>query len=468
MKCFAGIDIGSTNIKLVLVNEEGEVYYTTSFTTPYVQKTLKYFDLLAIDRIVDELMKQAKSIGNLVSVAFSSVGESVVPVRNGKAIGNPLYHGENRATSNTNERKIISRYSSYDKTGIISSGLLSLDKILWFYRNSLERPDCFLPISSYQVYRKTGCTAWCYSQASRSNAYMVSEKNWNTGLLEAIGIESPGELGPTGMFCGEKEGIIYGLGGHDHITGLYGLYCITTSSELILDSMGTSSMVALLTNKPFTISSTYNPLGGGVVNGFKEDQYIVFRGLHLYGAIPAFWMNAFKCESTDENFDRINQQIMENEEAPLAFTMRVGGNYYNDGRLERGQIEYMYIDRDVGIDRYIESAYAYNILKTVQLVKTIDFLSDDPAVPYYSSGASISNDLFMNIKTTALNRQNICPNIKEISALGAACAGIQASGELEVFDQMYERTDKNKKIFPDQKFSNYVHKAISSYKNLDF
>ena len=467
-KCFAGIDIGSTNIKLVLVNEEGAVIHSASCPTPYVYDPLKYFDLLAIDRIVDELVNQAKLLGKLVSVAFSSVGESVVPVKNGKALRNPLFHGEPGATSNLRERTIISKYSTYSKTGILPNAFLAIDKILWDYRNNYERPEFFLPLSSYQVYRKTGCTTWCYSQASRSNAFVVFSKEWNTELFEALGIESPGELGPYGMYCGEKEGIIYGLGGHDHITGLYGLFCITKSTELILDSMGTSSMVALLTNKPVTINSTYDSFGGGIVNGFNEGQYIIFRGLYMYGAIPAFWMKHFNYETADEDFYRVNQQILKNEGAPLAFTIRIGGNFYNDKRLKRGEIEYINIDDEVDIDRYVESAYAYNILKTMQLVKSIERFTDKSKVPYYCAGASINNDLFMNLKAASLNRPLICPNIKEISALGAACAGIQAAGELKIFDSMNERLSQSNKILPDQKFSGYVQKANKSYNTLEF
>lgn len=467
MKCYAGIDIGSTNIKLVVVDEKGDLCHKAISLTPYIQDSYRYFDVQAIDKVVDGMIAHAKSFGRLVSVSFSSVGESVVPVKHGRALGNALFHGE-LTKPTKEEEKIISRFSQYEKTGVISNGLLSLEKILWHRRNSVEKPECFLPFTSYQVYRKTGCSTWCYSQASRSNAYLVADKRWDYELLEALGIDAPGELGPHGMYCGEKDGILYGLGGHDHISALYGLFKITGTSEFFLDSMGTSNMVALLLNKSPAVQSTYNPLGGGIVNGFDEGQCILFRGLPLYGGFLAHWMGQFGYTATDENIHAVNKQIVENKEKELAFTAVIGGNFYYDNQLNLREIKYLRIEKKCSIDRYIESVYAYNTMKTVQLVTDLESFSSDAAIPYYCVGAAASNTLLMGMKATALSRPIMCPDVGEVSAVGAVCAGVEAAGERVVFDCMKEKLASGNTFIHNERYAVFVNKARDSYRSVSF
>lgn len=467
MKCYAGIDIGSTNIKLVVIDEKGDLCHKAISPTPYIQDSYRCFDVQAIDKVVDGMIEHAKPFGRLISVSFSSVGESVVPVKDGRALGNAVFHGE-LTQPTKEEEKIISKFSQYEKTGVISNGLLSLEKILWHHRNNAEKPEQFLPFTSYKVYRKTGCSTWCYSQASRSNAYMVAEKRWNYELLEALGIDAPGELGPHGMYCGEKDGILYGLGGHDHISALYGLFKITGTSEFFLDSMGTSNMIALLLNKPLAVQSTYNPLGGGIVNGFDEGQSVLFRGLPLYGGFLAHWMKRFGYTVTNENIRAINRQIVENKEKALAFTAIIGGNFYHNKQLKLRDIEYPRIENNCSIDRYIESVYAYNTMKTVQLVTDLGSFSNNAAIPYYCAGAATSNEVLMGMKATALRRPIICPDVGEVSALGAVCAGVEAAGEREVFDYMKEKLASGNTVIPSERYAAFVNKARDSYRSVSF
>lgn len=45
---------------------------------------------------------------------------------------------------------------------------------------------------------------------------------------------------------GVKTGIVYGLGGHDHYVGLYAVRKLYGSSDLFYDSMGSSSVLAMV------------------------------------------------------------------------------------------------------------------------------------------------------------------------------------------------------------------------------
>jgi len=56
MKCYAGIDIGSTNIKLVVIDEKGDLCHKAISPTPYIQDSYRCFDVQAIDKVVDGMI----------------------------------------------------------------------------------------------------------------------------------------------------------------------------------------------------------------------------------------------------------------------------------------------------------------------------------------------------------------------------------------------------------------------------
>jgi Sugar (pentulose and hexulose) kinases len=264
VECFVGIDIGTTNCKALIVNEEGRLIKTLSRKTQY--KTIggiQFFDLAEICAFVDDAESEATTLGKLRSVGFSSVGESTVPVsKEGKALFDPVLWSEQSVTANEEEADFIVRENTFSRIGISQNGLLALDKILWFCRNYPEiakKADCYLPLTSYLVFRKTNQAAWDYSQALRSNAFLVHERCWDENLLSHFGLKPFGRLCPMGTAIGEKNGVVYGLGGHDHITGLYAIHSLMAEKEssFFYESMGTSAVLTLClgeNEKSFSLS----------------------------------------------------------------------------------------------------------------------------------------------------------------------------------------------------------------------
>lgn len=475
MRCFAGIDIGSTNIKCLSLNENGDIVYSKSLGTPILTlRGLKYFDIGKVDEIVDVFFKELKQIGTLVSVSFCSVGESVVPVKAGKSLENPLFWDEVIATSTTEERKIINHYAPFAVTGIKDNGLLSLDKILWCRRNAssnFEEADYFLPMASYQIYRKTGVVCWDYSLASRTNAYSPFTRQWQFPLLQKLGLEKLfGEIAPMGSICAEHDNIVYGLGGHDHITGLFGLYTILGEEQFIFDSMGTSSNITLVTTNLAAIqgNKTYSECGGGIVNGFIENQFIVMRGLRRYGSLISFWMKHFGLSSTDEAFKTINQEILKKIDDPLAFIMAVGGNFFESETLGNSQVNYYQLSLEATASQFVKSTYLYNALKTEQIIKNLIEFKGKGDLHHYCGGAAIKNNLFMEYKATTLGTQIHALDLHEICAFGAVCSGIIAAKANNVLETLRERFVQKKTFNPNPLLSDSITEGRKRYSTINF
>lgn len=472
MKYFAGIDIGSTNIKILVIDEDGAVVYTASSFTPIVyEKGLKCFDLKALDTSIDMFIGQAQAEcpGRLVSVSFSSIGETVVPLgAGGEVLYNPLFWDEKNASPTKEEMDIINGNTSYSIDGVSVNGLMmSLEKILWYerqFRYTKTHASLYLPLASYEVYRKTGYGYWDYSLASRSHAYNVFKKEWNHGLLDKLGLPEPGGLHQMGTYAGCADGITYGLGGHDHDIGLFGLYSILGFESFLFDSMGTSSTVSIITSDIESIKGNKTELNsnGGVINGFKEGQFVVFRSCSKYGSILSFWMQRFGFKPDDDGYKEINRLISNAVDGKLAFLMRCGGNFLDPSILARNEMDIHRLNITMPAEYYVKSAYLYCAMKTRNIVDNLTSFSSHGDSGYYIGGAAIGNELFMRYKASMLNRQLKHVPVKEICALGAVCSGIIASGNENVLPAIAERfkveaVDPNEALAPD------ISSAIKEY-----
>ncbi len=471
MRCFAGIDIGSTNVKILVLNEDGAVVYTASSSTPKdFASGYKCFDIKALDSIIDCYISEAASgkYGKLCSVSFSSVGETVVPIDENGAIENPVFWDEFKARPSDEELRLIGEKMDFSIAGVSSNGLMmSLEKILWYKARFRERgikAIHYLPLASYQIYRKTGHACWDYSLASRSHVYNVYKKEWHYSLISELGLESPGDICPMGSYAGSADGIVYGVGGHDHDMGLFGLYCIFDSVPFVFDSMGTSSTVSIITDDEDRIGNVFSRNSGGIINGFKDNQYIVFRGCSQYGAILSFWMRRFGLAPDDAGYSRINSMIP--GDGKLAFIMRCGGNYLEPSILRRNEIDMHIMDLNADAGYFIKSGYLYCAMKTRDILQNLlQYASVAPS--YYVGGAATGNELFMRYKASILGRTLHSIPIKEICAFGAVCSGAKAAGDEALFKTLAERT-ACRRIEPDEALSKDVSSAMESYKEYAF
>ena len=90
-RVYLGVDIGTTNTKVLILGENGEVTNIHRMSSP--REIVNGVEYLKIDRIegfVRECMRTASQSGKVEGIAFSGIGESVVPVSDGKALSNPL------------------------------------------------------------------------------------------------------------------------------------------------------------------------------------------------------------------------------------------------------------------------------------------------------------------------------------------------------------------------------------------
>lgn len=469
MDGFLGVDIGTTNSKAVLVGEDGDILEVWKAMTP--QFTINgrcYFDMDLIETFADTCTEKAKSQCHLRSISFSSVGESVIPIKDGTKLAMPLVWHEKTNEITARQQQIINQYGRFEYTGVHGGTTYSIFKILWMSEHGLqEKPDMWLPISSYLIYRKTGIARWDSSQAGRSYVYNIHQQKWNVSELDELGVKLPEAIGQIGDFCGSKEDIVYGLGGHDHYMGLYAIRKLYGESNLFYDSMGSSSVLALIMPdkaRKLRGKATYNPLGGCLVTGFEGDEYIVSRALDYYGRILDCFVSVSGKKTESSLFDSINRQLVELPEIKRLCRIMCPMDYGKYSNEAEG-INLSEVKEGITLPELILSGYLYMVLGTKRLYEDLTRFCENTQneMPYFTGGGIIRNELFMQLKAAALGREMKVLELSEISGLGAAISGMCASKEDKALKQMKEKLLKGNIYYPQKKYEAYIMEMKKRY-----
>ena len=209
---FAGLDVGTTGVKAIVVNGKGEVmasaYQNYPLLTPH--EGWCELDPDAIWEASKKVLSEVASVpGGFESIAVSSHAQAVVPI---DKMGRTLYPFISTVDTRTKAeldywRLNHDEWRLYQRTGLPFSAIYTVNKILWLRSN---RPDVFsqavrfLCVQDFLNWKLTGRAAIDYSLASRGMLFNVREKKWDEEILEIAGLkpEMLSELVPSGEMVG--------------------------------------------------------------------------------------------------------------------------------------------------------------------------------------------------------------------------------------------------------------------------
>lgn len=473
MDGYIGIDIGTTNSKCIIVDACGDIARLYTEKTPkHTINGMEFFDITKIDRLVDVFLQRAQSEYTVRSVCFSSVGESVVPISDGKPLYDCPVWNVTAITSTAEQRKAMEPYCGFSATGFVPNGLCSLDKMLWMREHI---PGCsearyWLPITAYEVYRKTGRAIWDYTQAARSYMFDVHKKSWIAPLLETFGLEPPGELSCMGTPIEAPDGIVYAVGGHDHMVGLYGIETIFSDSKrtqpLFYDSMGTSAVLTMITGSQqtndYSGDKTFNPTGGSILPGFMDRSFIITRSFRMFGSLLAYIMRLGGKSPAASEFNIMNE-IIRKTNPGLGCLITCDGDFIL-GTTGTKEVNFLRLQPDTGLPELLHSLYLYLAVLTGFMKENLTrFIDVSSPVPFVAGGGITSNDLFMRYLATACEMPVSVLPTTEISALGAVSAGIHGYGDINMMKKLRELKQKSTQYQPDEGLEKQIRNAKELY-----
>ena len=329
---YAGIDLGSTNIKVALYDENLTLIDRQSRPVVYIRDNgfvefdaLKYAEDLA-GLLAD--MTKANGIKQLTEMAFTGQAESLVVLDGeGKPLMNAISWMDERSTEECEElAKQFDAATCEAVTGQMAVlPTWPATKILWLKHNRpeiYEAAATYMLLKDYVVYYLTGVKKADMSIATFSFYFDIYNKHYWQEMLSAIGVSErqlpelcePCSVAGTlkdelaedmGIACGTKVNV----GTLDHFAGMIGTGNIAPGGITL--STGTVMALAAMCGVPAPRSC-----GIAMHYGFLPDTHVMLPVAES-GGVSLEWFRRSCMGTTD--YDTMNAELLKRQPNELLF-----------------------------------------------------------------------------------------------------------------------------------------------------
>jgi xylulokinase len=255
-----GIDIGSTNVKVTLMDEHARAVWTRTVPTPRLpDESGVATDALGLVAMIEDMIiagwrTQGGSLP-LQAIAAVGVGEDGVGIRADLApTGLALPWFDERAAMQASDLQRASPYAAQAGLAIDSSRTAA--KWLWLRQNrpsDLLSAAFWIALTDYPAVTWTGRAFMSETLAARTGCYDVYARCWIEPLLTASGapilppVVSAGTVlgnvrnGPLRKSGAASRATVVVAGGHDHPMAAATIRRL--HPDALVDSMGTANLV---------------------------------------------------------------------------------------------------------------------------------------------------------------------------------------------------------------------------------
>jgi xylulokinase len=266
MKYVIGVDLGTSAVKILLVNQNGEVYKEVSKSYPLIIERSGYSEQnpeewveKTTEGLAEILSQFDGDADEIEGISFSGQMHGLVLLdANHQVLRNAILWNDTRTTKQCEEiYQVFGEQRLLEVTKNPALEGFTLPKILWVKENEpqlFERASTFLLPKDYLRYRITGEIQMEYSDAAGTLLLNIAERQWSQEILEAFGLSpefcpplveshefvgsiSPGFAKATGL----TEGTKVFAGGADNACGAIGSGILSEGKSLC--SIGTSGVV---------------------------------------------------------------------------------------------------------------------------------------------------------------------------------------------------------------------------------
>ncbi len=255
-----GIDIGSTNVKAVLIGADGRVLYSKAIPSPRVHDGVdKATDALALVATLENLIIEGwKQVGQgvpLRSITTAGIGEDGVGVRNDLTpTGLAVPWNDRRAQAESDE---LQKYAHlYGRTANPIDATRTAAKWLWLHRHrARESADAqhWITLTDFPAAWWSGNPFISISLAPRTSCYDIYQRQWISSMLQDVHAPAlPPVLGAGQIVGGVRGGplresaaasseTVVAAGGHDHPVAASAIRRFIPDARV--DSLGTANLI---------------------------------------------------------------------------------------------------------------------------------------------------------------------------------------------------------------------------------
>lgn len=255
-----GIDIGSTNVKVVFVADGGRPLLTRSLPSPRVNdSTGAVTDPVALVRHIEDLIIAGwRDLGTdrpLRSITAAGVGEDGVCLDHQlQPLGPAIPWFDRRAEPEAEELRLQAQLIA--RAGVALDGTRTAAKWLWLHRHrpdELKKSGVWIALTDFPALWWTAEPFMSISLAPRTGCFDVGDRRWIDGLLAAahaprlprlvnagtiVGRVRAGALRDSGAAAADTAVV---AGGHDHPVAATTVQRLDPAARI--DSLGTANLV---------------------------------------------------------------------------------------------------------------------------------------------------------------------------------------------------------------------------------
>jgi sugar (pentulose or hexulose) kinase len=270
-----GIDIGTTNLKILAAAPSGRTLALASRTMGILRPApgAAEFDTGKLRRDLASGLAEIRERlpdHRVLSVAFCSVGESMVGLDGAGERVTPLPVWYDRRTANGRAEMGIALEPWLDATGMVDDDFYTVHRIRWLrarHPGMVARVRHWLMAADYGVWLLTGARVTAPCLAGRSGLFDRRSGDWWEEILAAAGIARDSLPAPrpaatvagqvsagAAAWSGLAEGTPVVNAGHDHPCA--GVGCGLVEPGPVMDSTGTAEAIMTVTLGPLGHAET--------------------------------------------------------------------------------------------------------------------------------------------------------------------------------------------------------------------
>ena len=338
MKAYLGIDLGTTNLKAALYDEDLRPIDSESLPVRYAGADgFVEFDAEAVfDQLIELLsaLVHRQDVAEIGALALTGQAETLILLdRDGRPVGNAISWMDERS-----QAECAALSERFDPPAVEAvTGQLSMlptwpaTKLMWLRRNRPEafaKAAKFVLLKDYIALRLTGRLMADMSIATFSLWFDIYNKRCWPEMLEALGIDE-GRLAPLSEPCavagellpdlarrvGVKPGTLVNIGTLDHFAGMIGTGA-TQPGRLTL-STGTVMALAAMSSEPAPRRS-----GIAMHYGFRPDTHVMLPVVES-GGVSLEWFRRSCLGGMD--YGALNKALATRPETDVLFLPNIVG-----------------------------------------------------------------------------------------------------------------------------------------------
>ena len=433
MQTYCGVDIGTTNVKVLLADAAGRVLSRVAQGTPRRDDRIGVCsDPAEIVDLVEQLIVQAAAAAGLHaplrSISVAGIGEDGVGV---DVAGNPLglaiaWFDERAGAEARDLHDVAAPYVA--RTGIAIDAARTAAKWLWLARHAggADNTVTWIALADYPAFVWTGTPFMSETLAARTGCYDCIERTWLQPLLtaacapplppvvaagEALGCVRSGRLRETGL---ADEHTVVVSGGHDH--PLAASVILGIDPHAVIDSMGTAELVYAESDLAFT-------------HGFPATALpYLARSVRVGGQAGAAALGVFELSACvrpllDGDSPRAGALRAIVAGAPLGGDPGSGGLRFDPRAGSRADDSW--IDTSADAARAVFEGCTMYTRRIIDASAAAGFANG----PIFTTGGWTNSQTLLKLRADVLGQPLHLVDEPQLAALGAALCGARAVGD---------------------------------------